>query len=307
MKNSLLKIAEKLDKEGKFALADKIDNFIKTSQFFLQPTTGVTPTAPQLGSPMFNVMSGYEQTGGPLQKLYSGAGADALQRVQSGQNPYVIQTPGGAMGLFQTLGMAGQGPEAAEYATKMMAGLGAQIGAAQTGATLAKFQSLMKYYRNTLLAQIKENPLRARANYKQGYEEPIKTFLEEVLSAENDFNTLNGIIAQLKQDFGVIGVDETIQNAVTSSMQRLLLSLYMNPTIEASTRYNNLFNLPILRPYMSQFGPQPIQGTQQQMGQFNPSLGQTQQVTQTKTKKPVQQATDIKEKKPVQQATDILG
>lgn len=268
MKSSLIKIAEKLDKEGKFNLADKIDDFVKTSQFYLQPTTGVTPTAPQVGLPMFNVMSGYEQTGGPLQKLYSGTGADALQRVQSGYSPYVIQTPGGALGLFQNLQMGGQGPFAAEYAMMRQRGIGSQIGAAQTGATLAKFQSLMNYYENTITKIIKENPLQARTQYKQGYEVPIKTFLEEVLTAERNYRTINDIISQLMQKFSVVGVNETIQEAVNSAMG----NLYFNDDIEASNQYNNLRTIPALRLFMAQWSPKQIQGTPKVLPQATPKI-----------------------------------
>lgn len=244
MKNSFLKLAQNLDNNGKYKDADKLDDFIKLSQqfeapFFARPTiqTRDTTTLPE----MFNRMPGYQLTGGYLPQIYSGPGMNALDKVQAGQ--FQLQVPRGAMGLYETL----QGDP--EFAAQYMSALGYQIGAMQTGATLAKFTNVINYINQNVLREFSNESERTRVWITQ-IDPVVIPFLAEVLKSEVNLDAISQVVSTLQRNYSQIpALFNTVQRAVDSAMT----DLFTTRNIRTIQKYNQLNDMPVLSPFMNSY------------------------------------------------------
>lgn len=282
MNVKLSKLAQKMDRLGKYAIADKIDDFIKTAQpqlpFFVGgPTVGLQGTSPS----MFDPMAAYSLTAGPLSTLYSGDGAAALQRTR-GTDVQSLATPGGALQFYKV--MAGD----PNYASAYMTAVGEAIGGLQTGTATANFKRLISYFEQRLDPLIKSGKLTDAKKVWSDISEVVSSFLTEVFKSEQNLNTVSQIVNIFQQKYSQL---PEIMSTIGNSLNQVLIQLYMERSNKSIQRYNQLLSIPNLQPFVSQFQQQAVPQVQQQATQPAPPAPTPQAAP--KTKKPIQQATDI--------------
>jgi len=228
MKTDYIKLAQFLDKIGKYKQADNIEKYLKTAQF---------------SAPTY-------QSGGPKNPYTGYLDATAMGRQQAGFGAGLQQGIGRESGIVGFLPLT---PDQMQQMTPQdifnyNTSLGEQlVQDAQQYTGPSKFQQIITMIAQRLQAATPENKSQI---YQQS--------LEELISSELSNLVMNGTPQNLNlslQNLRMLNLPEVFSRTVPQAIQFALQSMSMDANPDVKKRYNDFVNDPVVRQYAPGFSP----------------------------------------------------
>lgn len=228
---SLLKIAEILDKLGKYSQSDKIVKIAQYSQFAPESsTTGKSNFGGDVTS-KFDATAIGKKTQGLQPELSSGPGRDEI---------YTFRLPN-----FQEKQELFKTAEGMQYYDNLMVGFGENLAQMSQGLGVNSVINMTR----SIVGALQGTPAEKQSSYYKNIFDPVLTDeLTRVLQTEPPTYSIQAF-QFVYQNINLPEVQETFRNSVTMGIQNLYMASYQNKDQRATQQYTAVMAVPFYAQY----------------------------------------------------------